>query len=152
MKKKGNKEALYISSKHKIALILVPLEGLIFLVGVGQKSIPRRPRNAFSKYLKRHFCMCLCISVRKIFFQWPGKFLSGGRLNNFLKAACCLGLAKSFKFFHFIDDFVDFISFQYFHQQHWNAEIFQKISASRVRLRVNFSWKVTFSQYKIILQ
>ena len=74
MKKKGNKEALYISSKHKIALILVPLEGLIFLVGVGQKNIPRRRRNAFSKYLKRNFCMCLCISVRKIFSSDLGSF------------------------------------------------------------------------------
>ena len=82
----------------------------------------------------------------KNFFQWPGKFLSGGRLNNFLKAACCLGLAKSFKFFHFIDDFVNFISFQYFHQLHWNAEIFQTIWASRLRLWVK-SLSLNIKQY-----
>ena len=57
--------------------------------------------------LKTNFCIFLYIFLRKIWFQRRSKFLSvmgwfgGGRLNNFLKADCCLGLAKCFTIFHF---------------------------------------------------
>ena len=49
------------------------------------------------------------ISVRKFLFQRRRKLLSGGELNNFLKAACCLSLVKCFKFFHFNWNFCKFL-------------------------------------------
>ena len=51
--------------------------------------------------LKANLCIFLYISVRKCLFQRRRKFLSGGRLNNFQKVACCLGLAKCCKIFYF---------------------------------------------------
>ena len=73
-------------------------------------------------------CVFLYISLRKILFQRRSKVLSGkecdgegrgvGRLNNFLKAACCLGLAQCFTIFHFIWYFWKlgyFLGFRYFY-------------------------------------
>ena len=56
--------------------------------------------------LKVNACIFLYISVIKILFQRHSKILSGegsvgGRLKNFLKAACCLDLVKCFTIFHF---------------------------------------------------
>ena len=50
---------------------------------------------------KTILCIFLYISVRKILFQKRRKFLSGGRLSNFLNAARCLDLAKCFRIFYF---------------------------------------------------
>ena len=44
-------------------------------------------------------------------FQWRRKLLSGGGLNNFLKAARCLGLTKCFEIFHCKWNFCKFIYF-----------------------------------------
>ena len=56
--------------------------------------------------LKANVCIFLYISLRKFLSQRRSKLLSGkgwdgGRLNKFLKAACCLGLPKWFTIFHF---------------------------------------------------
>ena len=50
---------------------------------------------------KANVCKCLYFSARKFLLPRGRKLLSGGWLNNFLKAACCLGLVKCFKMFHF---------------------------------------------------
>ena len=64
---------------------------------------------------KPNVCMFLCISVRKFLFQRYNKVFSGagvgwGRLNDFIKAARCLGLAKSFTIFQFNSNFWKFFS------------------------------------------
>ena len=56
--------------------------------------------------LKANACIFLHISLRKFLSQRRSKVLSGkgwdgGRLNNFLKAACCMGLLKYFTIFRF---------------------------------------------------
>ena len=74
--------------------------------------------------LKANVCIFLYISLRKILFQRRSKILSGdmggwGRMNNFLKAACCLTLVKCFTIFHFNWNFSKFHYFsvlRYFHQ------------------------------------
>ena len=50
---------------------------------------------------KANLCIFLYISARKLWFQRHRKFLSGGTLNNFLRAVRCMGLANCFKIFHF---------------------------------------------------
>ena len=115
----------------------------MFLVGV-RKSICTAP---FLKAKELHFrstwkasvCIFEYIPVRKFLFQWHRKLLSGGDLNNFVKAVHCL---KCFKIVHFNLVFWKFnylSAFPYFRLQHWNAEIFQIIWISRVRLWLNFS-------------
>ena len=47
---------------------------------------------------KASVCIFEYISIRKFLFQWRRKLLSGGGLNNFLKADHCL---KCFKILHF---------------------------------------------------
>ena len=74
--------------------------------------------------LKANVCIFLYICLRKFLFQRLSKILSGGmggwwRLNNFLKAARCLGLVKCFTIFHFnwnFSKFNYFSVFRYFHQ------------------------------------
>ena len=74
--------------------------------------------------LKANICIFLHISLRKFLFQRLSKILSGGmggwwRLNNFLKAARCLGLVKCFTIFDFklnFSKFNYFLVFQYFYQ------------------------------------
>ena len=69
-------------------------------------TISWRPRTAFLTQIESN---CLYISIyllRTFLFQRLSKILSGkewdgGRLNNFLKAVGCLGLAKYFTNFHF---------------------------------------------------
>ena len=56
--------------------------------------------------LKANVCIFLYISLRTFLFQRrskvsSGKGWDGGRLNNFLKAACCMGLLKYFTIFRF---------------------------------------------------
>ena len=86
-------------------------------------------------FLKPFKSKCLYISVylsKKFLFQRLMKILSGGmggwgRLNNFFKEACCLGLVKCFTIFHFNWNFLKcnyFSVFWYFHQQYQNIEIF----------------------------
>ena len=82
----------------------------IFLFGV-RKNICTAPfldaqeLHSWST-LKANVCIFLYISLRKFLFQrgsklFSGKVWDGGRLYNFLKAACCLGLPKWFTIFHF---------------------------------------------------
>ena len=74
--------------------------------------------------LKANVCIFLYTSLRKFLFQRLSKILSGGmggwwRLNNFLKAARCLGLVKCFTIFHFnwnFSKFNYFLVFWYFYQ------------------------------------
>ena len=117
----------------------------------------------FPDALWKQISVYFCVSPYEHFCfkggRWS-KILSGimevgERLNNFLTAVRCLGLVKCFTIFHFnwnLSKFNCFSVFQYFHQYHWNAKIFQTIWTSRVRLWLNFSWEVTFCQYKIIWQ
>ena len=100
----------------------------IFLFGV-RKNICTAPfldaqeLHSWST-LKANVCIFLYISVRKFLFQILSKILSGGigdwwRLNNFLKAARCLGLVKCFTIFHFnwnFSKFNYFLVFWYFYQ------------------------------------
>ena len=75
------------------------------------------------KFSRKHVSgKCLYISVylsKKILFQRLSKILSSGmgewgRQNNFLKAACCLGLVKCFTIFISIEFFWNLTIFQYF--------------------------------------
>ena len=74
--------------------------------------------------LKANAYIFLYISLRKFLFQRLSKILSGGmggwwRLNNFLKAARCLGLVKCFTIFHVewnFSKFNYFLVFRYFYQ------------------------------------
>ena len=55
------------------------------------------PKNCILEALWKQMSVCFCISARIFLFQRRSKILSGeewieGRLNNFLKAACGLGL------------------------------------------------------------
>ena len=129
----------------------------MFIFGVRKKHL----HGTISwRTLKANFCILLCISLRTFLFQSRSNILSGimevgERLNNFLTAASCLGLVKCFTIFYFNWNFSKlncFSVFQYFHQYHWNPKVFQTIWTSRVRLWLNFSWEVTFCQYKIIWQ
>ena len=79
--------------------------------------------------LKANVCIFLYISLRNLLFQRRSKVLSGkgcdgegrggsGWLNNFLKVAHCVGLAKCFKIFHFnwyFWKFYYFLAFWYFY-------------------------------------
>ena len=65
-------------------------------------------KSAFLKHFQTNFCIFPYTSVRKFLFQRRSKILSDGRwvggwgrLNNFLKAARCLGLVKYFTIFNF---------------------------------------------------
>ena len=83
-------------------------------------TISRRPRTAILKHWEgKYLYIFLHISVKKLLFQRRMKLLSGGGLNNVLKAACYLGLVKCFKIFHFNWNFqkLNYTSaFWYFHQ------------------------------------
>ena len=62
---------------------------------------------------KANICIFMYISVRNYLFQRRSKILSGkewvgGRLNNFLRAARCLGLVKFFPIFYFNWNFCKF--------------------------------------------
>ena len=95
----------------------------MFLFGV-RKNIYTAPFSDAQELhsentLKANVCIFLCISVRKLLFQRRHKILSGGvwiggRLNNFLKAAHCLGLIKCLTIFHFNWNFWKFNFFQHF--------------------------------------
>ena len=83
------------------------------------------PKNCFLEtFWKQMSVIFLYISLRKILFQrrskiFPGSMGSGGKLNNFLKAARCSGLVKCFTIFHFNWNFLKFnyfSVFQYLHQ------------------------------------
>ena len=86
------------------------------------------PKNCILETLWKYIsvlnvCIFLYISLRKILFQRRSKGCDGegrgvGRLNNFLKAACCLSLAQCFTIFHFIWYFWKlgyFLGFRYFY-------------------------------------
>ena len=87
-------------------------------------TISRRPRTAFLNHFERKCLYILYISVRIFLFQGRSKILSGGgwvggRLNNFLRAARCLGLVNCFTivvlpFFILIEIFRNSTVFQYF--------------------------------------
>ena len=75
--------------------------------------------------LKANACIFLYISLRKFLFQRRSKVLSGkgwggGRLNNFLEAARCLGPVKYFTIFRF--NWQYFWKFNYF--QHFDTSIY----------------------------
>ena len=77
--------------------------------------------------LKANFCIFVYISLRKCLFQRDSKVLSGGgwvwgRLNNFLKAACCLGLANVLQFFILIEIFDNSAIFQHFDTSIYSIE------------------------------
>ena len=79
-------------------------------------TISWHSRTLLSKHFESIF---LYISGKKISFQSHSKILSdwggfGGRLNNFHKAACCLGLVKCFTIFHFNWNFWELNSFSAF--------------------------------------
>ena len=104
----------------------------IFLFGV-RKSICTAPfldaqeLHSWST-LKANVCIFLYISVWNfsykdvvIFYLMGGWLGVGGRLTNFRKAACCLGLVKCFTIFHFNWSFLKFSyfsAFWYFHLKH----------------------------------
>ena len=78
--------------------------------------------------LKANACIFLYISLRKFLFHRNSKILSGdiggrGRLNNFLKAARWLDLAKCFTVFHFnwnVQKFNYFWAFPHIALKRWN--------------------------------
>ena len=86
-------------------------------------------------FLKHFESKCLYISVyisKNILFQRLSKILSGGmggwgRLNTFLKAACCLVLVKYFARCFTPDGFKVFTV--YLIEIFWNSEIFQYFDA-----------------------
>ena len=104
-------------------------------------------------FLKHFESKCLYISVYLCkknfwskhlvtFYLMRGGLEIGGRLKNFLMAARCLGFIKCFTIFHFNWTFLKFkhfSAFWYFHPYHQNAQIFQTVWTSRVRLWPNFS-------------
>ena len=61
-------------------------------------TISKSQRTAFSKHLESKSLYIRVYLRKKIFFQWRRMLLSGGGLNNFLKADHCL---KCFKILHF---------------------------------------------------
>ena len=83
-----------------------------------------RLRTTFLKHFESKYLYISVYLYKKFLFQRRIKILSGGmgrlgRLNNFLKAACCLGLVKCFTIFHFNWNFLKlnyFSVFRYFHQ------------------------------------
>ena len=114
------------------------------------------PRTAFLKHLNRKslYIPVYCYNkpfipeMEKAFIWW---WWGRRELNNFLKAACYLGLLL--KDFYFLLKFVKmqpFPVFVYLHQQNWSAEIFQTLRASRVRSWQNFCYEITYSQCKIV--
>ena len=95
---------------HNIAKNLSDFAVNMFLFGL-RKNICTAPHLDAQELhswsiLKANVCIFLYISLRKFLFQrgsklFSGKVWDGGRLYNFLKAACCLGLPKWFTIFHF---------------------------------------------------
>ena len=104
----------------------VPANMLLFGVRrfICTASFPDAQELLSWSILKANVCIFLYISLRKFLFQRLSKILSGGmggwwRLNNFLKAARCLGLVKCFTIFHFnwnFSKFNYFLVFWYFYQ------------------------------------
>ena len=75
---------------------------------------------------KANICIFMYISVRNYLFQRFSKILSGkewveGRLNNFLRAARCLGLVIFFSIFYFNWNFCKFNFFSTF--RHFGLEV-----------------------------
>ena len=95
----------------------------MFLVGV-RKAIYTAPfldtKELHSRsFGKANICIFLYVFVKKVLFRRHRKLLSGGGLNNFLKAARCLDVVKCFKKFYFNWNFWKFncfSAFWYFHQ------------------------------------
>ena len=90
-------------------------------------TISWRLRTTFLKQFESKYLYNSVYLSKKFLFQRRIKILSGGmggggglgRLNSFLKAACCLGLVKCFTVFHFNWNFLKFNYFsvvRYFHQ------------------------------------
>ena len=107
----------------------------MFLVAVRKKTFALHHFYTFKNYIveaiEKQMSIFQYISVRKFLFRRRRKLSSGRGMNNFLKAARCSGLVKCFKIFHFNWDFWNFYyfsAFRYFHQLHWNTDIFQNIA------------------------
>ena len=93
--------------------------------------------------------------LRNYLFQRRWKLSSGVGLNKFLPDSSLFEARKMFWNYHFNWNFWRFeyfLAFRYLHQQHWNAEILQTISSSRVRLWLTFSYQATFLQFIIWLR
>ena len=86
----------------------------MFPVGV-RKNICTAPFLEAQELHSQSKCFYILVNdCKKFLFQRRRKTLSGGWLNNFLKATRCLGLVKCFNIFHFICNFGNSTIFQHF--------------------------------------